>query len=476
MSAAPTPQPQTPPAAEMTRRVRRWAIVLFVDPGLGALGWWWAMPGGFPVDHPRFWANRVVPILFVVVAAAGIWSLGAPRHAIARALLLSLAGVWLATALSWWLYFPHSARRIGIATAVLAALSLWAAWGAALRTRKFWKLALPLLVAALALGAALPRTQRAAAPSTRPLNVPLPELVSDRFPWEVEAVAVDRGVFVDPRVQSVDMIRTGDGDVPDAAVSIRPLLTFISRSPDRCWTNLAPRRHRLGPRRRLSGVTHAPGVVEASYVDDGGSWMRISSRRDSVNDDDGGADVQIDAVTTLPAPVYSHLNSFCQITFAGGGGVSLTFSPCPETRVDVLPSGYPVGRPRRIAFVDAAGAFHIVEASSGEKGPFRTLARGTLGRSDPLEIVFHVGAEPRARVVLEDWSAQAGTALSPTAGWGLPVNAIEFTRAGRNADAPAQLYITLAGTSVGRGWDSVGHAAGTYRNRMRVEWVGADEE
>jgi hypothetical protein len=29
-----------------------------------------------------------------------------------------------------------------------------------------------------------------------------------------------------------------------------------------------------------------------------------------------------------------------------------------------------------------------------------------------------------------------------------------------------------AGTSVGRGWDCVGHKAGTYRNRMRLEGVG----
>jgi hypothetical protein len=36
-------------------------------------------------------------------------------------------------------------------------------------------------------------------------------------------------------------------------------------------------------------------------------------------------------------------------------------------------------------------------------------------------------------------------------------------------------FVTLAGTSVGRGWDSVGHAPGTYRNRMKIEWVDAEE-
>ena len=51
------------------------------------------------------------------------------------------------------------------------------------------------------------------------------------------------------------------------------------------------------------------------------------------------------------------------------------------------------------------------------------------------------------------------------AGWGLPVNAIEFQR-----DGPVvSLYLTLAATSVGRGWDSVGHAAGVYRDRLVIE-------
>jgi hypothetical protein len=72
-------------------------------------------------------------------------------------------------------------------------------------------------------------------------------------------------------------------------------------------------------------------------------------------------------------------------------------------------------------------------------------------------------------VTLEDWSAQAGTALSPTAGWGMPVNAIEFSLAGNAPSSPASIFVTLSGTSVGRGWDSVGHAAGTYRNRIRIE-------
>mgnify|MGYP001603175836 CR=1 FL=1 len=38
----------------------------------------------------------------------------------------------------------------------------------------------------------------------------------------------------------------------------------------------------------------------------------------------------------------------------------------------------------------------------------------------------------------------------------------EFSLADTASTSPAAIYVTLAGTSVGRGWDSVGHAAGTY--------------
>jgi hypothetical protein len=46
-------------------------------------------------------------------------------------------------------------------------------------------------------------------------------------------------------------------------------------------------------------------------------------------------------------------------------------------------------------------------------------------------------------------------------------------REGETSYSPVRIWLTLAGTSVGRGFDSVGHAAGTYRNRVRIE---IDEE
>jgi hypothetical protein len=114
------------------------------------------------------------------------------------------------------------------------------------------------------------------------------------------------------------------------------------------------------------------------------------------------------------------------------------------------------------------GAFQVVRASSAEKGPFRTLATGRLERGQPLEISLFDDGNLVFSVTLDDWSAQAATQLSPTAGWGVPVNSIGFWLSGDSASSPAFISIELAGTGIGRGYDSVGHSEGVYRNRMRI--------
>jgi hypothetical protein len=187
----------------------------------------------------------------------------------------------------------------------------------------------------------------------------------------------------------------------------------------------------------------------------------------------GGA-IAVDAATRLDRPVYSHLNAFCDVEVRGHRRLFLEFSPCPGTLIEVQAFDYPVGRPSRFAFVSADWTFSVVEATSGEKGPFRTLARGRLEPEQALTITFHDGDRAVARLSLDDFAAQADTTLSPTAGWGVPVNAIEFSLAGDGPTSPASIFVTLAGTSVGRGWDCVGHKAGTYRNRLRLEPVAAD--
>ena len=112
-----------------------------------------------------------------------------------------------------------------------------------------------------------------------------------------------------------------------------------------------------------------------------------------------------------------------------------------------------------------------MEASSGEKGPFHELASGPLKRGEPLTMTVFDDDHPVFRVTLEDFSAQADTQLSPTAGWGLPANGMHFSIESDDPSSVATIFISLAATSLGRGFDSVGHAPGVYRNRMKVEVI-----
>src|SRR5262249_4712893 len=183
---------------------------------------------------------------------------------------------------------------------------------------------------------------------------------------------------------------------------------------------------------------------------------------------DTGA-IAFEAAMRLDRPVFSHLNAFCDVELGGHRRLALGFSPCPGSLIEVRHFGYPAASPAPFAFVSADRTFGVVEATSGEKGPFRTLARGRLEPEQALAITIHDDDRAIARLSLDDFAAQADTTLSPTAGWGVPVNAIEFSLADNATSSPASIFITLAGTSVGRGWDCVGHRAGTYRNRMRLE-------
>ncbi|HEY3256642.1 MAG TPA: hypothetical protein VGJ91_21945, partial [Polyangiaceae bacterium] len=152
--------------------------------------------------------------------------------------------------------------------------------------------------------------------------------------------------------------------------------------------------------------------------------------------------------------------------------LGLRFSPCPQLVVEVVHAEYPFGAPARFAYLDAHGMFRVVQATDAEKGPFSTLVEGPLSRGQPLavELVELGDTPPRAlaTIVLRDWSLQLSTELSPTAGWGVPQNALEFGRTSSEPASAVYVNLTLAGTSVGRGWDSVGHRAGVYTNRLQI--------
>ena len=442
---------------------RRWMVLsqtVLLAHAVAAIAGWWVMPGGFPVANPHFWANVVVPALLLCVACAGMAG-GFSRHVrLFEAAILILPALWAAAALTATLLFPVSAPAllpraltiIGIVGAA-AFLSRPAQWSLGRR-------AIPGFLACGALfGATIPVLQRSPAPSTLPINHPVPQ--SDAVPRE-------------PRIPSVFPLASGTTILPsDGSVQVRcgtlkidlqPLLTFESRSPDRCWTVFAARKFQSSPRRSLTGQFgggDGENTVLLRYEEIGAQLLKVTGATP-------GRESSIEAFATLAEPVYSHLNSFCSIVVSGHRRLAISFSPCGDARIDLQPADYPTGRPLRSAFIDADRMFHVVEARSGEKGPFRELARGPLPRAEPLRMTLYDDGHAACVMTFDDWADQAGTALSPTAGWGLPVNAIEFSLLSDPPESSVGIWMTLAATSVGRGWDSVGHSAGTYRNRIQI--------
>jgi hypothetical protein len=472
-----------------------WLLVLSGHT-VAAVAWWWLMPGGFPPSHPRFWVNRVAPIAVLAVVATAVWASRRRHFDVLRLMVVLFPTAWATAAVAARLVFPISFHRLfllpflGALVMGVAAVLTFRRQGPAPQTLSPWErvaegrvraaaqsnaAASPtpgegrraanhqrkLLLAAALLGASLPWTQRAPAPDTRPLNAPMPAAIAS--PGSVESLLTE---FSNARLR----VHPRDGSLTVQAgslrLSIEPVLRFFSRSPDGCATILAPPAMRNGPDLVLQSVVRDANRLFLSYRADYEAILRVDPGAE-------GGPVRVEAMARLPHPVFSHLNAFCDVRVSGSRQLAISFSPCPDTIITVRPADYPTGRPLRLAYRDAQGGFHIVEAASGEKGPFRELGQGRLERSQPLAITLHDRGVAQARVVLEDWPAQVGTALSPTAGWGLPVNAIEFSLQGDEPGATASIFITLAGTSVGRGWDSVGHRAGTYRNRMRIEVLEA---
>ncbi len=423
------------------------AAALFASHVAGASLWAWTSPQGFPALHAQWWANLVAPLLVVALGLAGLALLGVGREVGARLVVLALTDAWVGVALGAVVWFPVSGLRMAAAPALLAAALLVLARRGPPSPRSSTFAAMPALV----LGLVLPLTQRAPAPDTRPLGARRDP--SARSPARVEG---DAPGWADLRAARFT------ADLPGARVLVEPLLTFDSCALDRGWTLFTPGAHRGAY--DLVGLETAGATVRAAYARDDAfdaTSAVVEARRD-------GQALLVDATTRLERPVSSHLNAYTRLLVhtREPAPLALVFSPCPDVPIEVGFADYPVGRPMRLAYLDAAERLVVVEASSGEKGPFRELARGPLRRGEALSVVVLSAGAPVARVTWTDWSAQAGTALSPTAGWGLPVNAIEFRLA---AGGVLDLWCSLAATSVGRGFQSVGHAAGAYRNRMRVE-------
>jgi hypothetical protein len=436
-------------------KLYRWWMVVWAGHALAALGWWWLKPPGYPASHPHFWCDRVAPPLIFGLSMLGLWALRTSRPGLLATLAVFPPAAWILATTIALLLFPISWFRLSLAlippTLVLIVLTMWL-W----RWRPAPILpALGMLVPALLASSLMVWPQRSLEPDTRPLDEPLAEVAgtSDAKP---EVVSLGEAVSVLTERERVDVLCGG------LHLKVQPLLTFHRRSPDRCWSIFARPNQQLGPPRTLtSWRTGGRNEIQLQYHDDDVSTLKVHA--------EPGEAVGIEAHSRLRQPVYSHLNSWCEFRALGEQPISLAFSPCPQKRISVEAWGDFIGGRLRLAYRDGQDGFHVVEAYSNDKGPFRELAAGKLGRHDPLSITLYEGERAACTLVFEDWASQVGEAISPCAGYGLPANAIEFSRYRADPAGACNVNLSLAATSVGRGRDTVGHTPGVYRNRMRIQ-------
>ena len=438
-------------------------LLLHLIAGIAAL---FLLPHGFALTDVHLWSNTVVPGAAVLVTAVAV-----VRYLFLRSspmllgvLVAAAAGGWLVAIATGGTLYPASmpASRLAAPAVVALALVTLAWW-----SKERVVVSAVALVAGGALGALEVFAQRAAEPSTRPAGGTLAEV-------QGEAVSDDAA--------------TGQIVVPcgKGKIRVNPMLTFQSRSPDRTWVLLAPAQD-LRKQRALTHYTKTANGLRASYTDDGESTLVVTK-------DKSGA-VDIEALTRLSAPVYAHLDTWTTIHLSFDATVS--FGPTGPTRFSFEPADYPTGRPMQLAYLGEDLAFHVVRARDAEKGPFAEVATGHLTRDEALTIEIRPRGDKEdekeetpkpkgkgkskgkdkkdqdpdrdrgCRLVFKDWSAQLSTEPSPTAGSGLPQNSIQFFA----RDNESLVVLALAETGPGRGYDSVGHAAGTYRNRLRVEAI-----
>ena len=427
---------------------------MLVFHGVIAAGWWWLTPGGFPLGHVRFWLNRVWPLTLLLIAVLGIWALARSRHSVLKMTLLSLAALWFSCATAARIVFPLSAPSLWWWGLLVGGVGfvLVLRWDKPVANRRVGFVS-AIIVGAL-LGLFLPWALRGPDPSTRPFGeLARAELISAGLNKTPLAVALNPSVNV--------LATNGDVSIRQESyrLEISPFLGFSEISPDRCWSSLIPAAFQSQPRQQGQRVSHPKDDPTAVQIQFDTRSLTVSSRDARLT--------EITATSILSEATYSHINSFCRLTVQGHRRLFLRFSPCRDARIEVLPADYPTGRPARLAY-RTASRFVIAEASTGEKGPFRELASGSLQTHDPVIIFLEDEEREIGSVTFDDWAVQASIEPSPTAGWGLPQNAIEFQLEGDAPNSAADIWLTLAATAVGRGWDTVGHSAGTYRNRMQI--------
>jgi len=423
-----------------------WSAVL-TGHAMCAAALWWMAPGGFPSSTPEFWVNQMLPIVPLLLLGLGLLSRGKTAEAILPPVFGVFPLFWMSFAISLRLTFPVSIGS-GWNIPFIGGFALAMLWGWQYARRITHVILLPLFFGpAIWLGWVLPPTQRAADPATKPANLAMPDAPSSKS--EPKLIKLSK----DAQLHSDDgrlVVRRGT-----LVLTVQPLLGFADRAPDRASIDPANKEERSPTVRHLLNFAKDGTHFTLHYKDEDRSVLDATAH---------DAAVDLDARSRLAKAIYSHANSYTEVTIRGQAKLSVTFSPLGSKHIELAP----VGMPARFAYVDAVGVFHVVQASKESHGPYIELSSGALPKDGALELELYDGDVAVYKLALLDWAPQASTQRSPVAGWDLPENVIELVRTAKPENSPALISFSLASTSLGRGTRSVGHAQGVYRNRITV--------
>jgi hypothetical protein len=199
----------------------------------------------------------------------------------------------------------------------------------------------------------------------------------------------------------------------------------------------------MGARRRFDAFAKEKSGFRAHYTDDGESTLVATK-------DAKGLDIE--AVSKLPEPVYSDRNAFTTVHVPFAAWISFG----PTGREHFEPSAAPM-----VARLGSDMLLRVEDDGRKER------ARGPLGRDEPLvvEIGHRDQKTASCRLTFKDWASQLSTEPAGPSAGSPPQNAIELSSKGDEVS----LVFSLARPD-GEGWPAaVGHAAGTYENRVRVD-------
>src|ERR1041385_5931269 len=136
--------------------------------------WWWLLPHGFAISHPRFWVNEVLPIAVILSAVGVTWMARRGQAAAAPLFLTCLGMICLTIGTVGRGLFPLSARGLFIVPSAWGIFVLAVAMGnqdGAPRAKPISTILAALI--GIAIGTALVFTERAPLPSTHPANFAL---------------------------------------------------------------------------------------------------------------------------------------------------------------------------------------------------------------------------------------------------------------------------------------------------------------